>query len=66
MRGQMAVGSTAEAMPREGLGPRGSWVLAFLGASYGVSGVWVSLCDLDLDLSLLAECISSQGSEFET
>lgn len=62
----MALGSTAEAMPRDGLGPCGGGVLAFLGASYDMSGIWVSLCDLDLGLSLLAECLSSQGSELET
>lgn len=64
----MAVGSTAEAMPREGLGPLeglGGGILASLGAYYGVGRDWVSLCNLDLGLPLLAECISSQGSELE-
>lgn len=64
----MAVGSTAEAMPTEGLGSLeglGDGVLASLGAYYGVGGVWVSLCYLDLGLPLLAECISNQGSELE-
>lgn len=61
----MTVGSTAEAMPREGLGSGGGGVLASLGAYYDVSGVWASLCGLDLGLPLLAECISCQGSELE-